>query len=99
MEDVQLKINNSGKGKFTIDANKEEIAEMVIGTSGDELTVYHTEVAPEWEGKGLAKKLMAAMVAFAGEHKMKVIPLCPYVHAQFQRHPQEYAAIWKKEEG
>ncbi|MEI6946424.1 GNAT family N-acetyltransferase [Paraflavisolibacter sp. H34] len=96
MEDVQLKITGAGKGFFEIKDNGQRIAEMVISVAAGELTVYHTEVVPEAEGKGLAKKLLAAMVAYAREQGLKVVPLCPYVHAQFARNPAAYADIWKR---
>ena len=38
------------------------------------------------------------MVDYARKHDLKVIPLCPYVHAQFKRHPDEYADVWNKQE-
>jgi hypothetical protein len=47
------------------------------------------------EGKGLGKKLLEEMVNYARKNKLKVIALCPYVFAQFRRHPEEYADIWK----
>ncbi len=72
----------------------EQVGEMVIRINGNNLTVYHTEVAPKAEGKGYAKKLLQAMVDHARTHHLKVIPLCPYVHAQFKRHPEEYADVW-----
>ena len=96
-EAVQLLINEKGKGAFYITGNSKNIGEMVISITGNDLTVYHTEVAAEAEGKGLAKKMLAAMVDYARSHQLKVIPLCPFVHAQFKRHPQEYADIWKQE--
>jgi predicted GNAT family acetyltransferase len=36
------------------------------------------------------------MAAYARGHHLKVIPLCPFVNAQFKRHPEEYADIWEK---
>jgi predicted GNAT family acetyltransferase len=67
---------------------------MEIQINKDNLTVYHTEVAKEEEGKGLAKKLLDQMVGYARTHKLKVVPLCPYVHAQFKKHRTEYADLW-----
>ena len=71
------------------------MGEMVVSVMDDNLTVYHTEVAPEAEGKGLAKKMLQAMVDYSRENHLKVIPLCPYVHAQFKRHPDEYTDLWQ----
>ncbi|MGF1925978.1 MAG: N-acetyltransferase, partial [Bacteroidia bacterium] len=49
--------------------------------------------------KGLAKMMLNSMVAYARAHHIKVVPLCPYVHAQFKRHPQDFEDIWHKVEG
>lgn len=95
MDEVQLNLKKNGSGYFSIAEGEEKVAEMNIGVSGNQLTVYHTEVLPKAEGKGLAKKLLVAMVEYARKNNLKVIALCPYVHAQFLRHPDEYSDIWK----
>jgi uncharacterized protein len=56
--------------------------------------VYHTEVSALAEGKGFAKQLLDAMVAYAREHKLHVEPLCQYVRLQFERKPDEYRDLW-----
>lgn len=95
MEEVKLILDEKKHGRFYINENGEQIAEMVIGISGNDLTVYHTEVLPNGEGKGLAKELLKTMVDYARKNNLKVIALCPYVFAQFKRHPDEYSDIWK----
>lgn len=96
MDEVQLTLNERGHGRFYVMDGEEQIAEMEISITGNDLTVYHTEVVPKAEGKGLAKKLLETMVGHARKNALKVIPLCPYVHLQFRRHPDEYADIWNK---
>ena len=98
MEEVQLSLNEKEHGHFYINEDEEQIAEMQIGISGNDLTVYHTEVSPRAEGKGLAKKLLTAMVDYARKNNLKVVALCPYVFAQVKRHPEEYADIWKNKD-
>ena len=95
MNDVQLELDDKGHGSFFISEQGKQLGEMEVLLAHEKLTVYHTEVVPEAEGKGLAKKLLSAMVDYARQHQLQVIPLCPYVHAQFRRHPDEYADIWK----
>ncbi len=97
MEEIKLKLNEKNQGAFTIHEGNEQVAEMVIGIAGNDLTVYHTEVAQKAEGKGFAKQLLKNIVDFAREHQLKIIPLCPFVHTQFKRHPEEYADAWKKD--
>jgi len=96
MSEIKLKLNEKGRGGFYIFEGEEQLGEMEISVSGDDLIVYHTEVDPKAEGKGLAKQMLATMADYARKNNLKVIPLCPYVHAQFKRHPQEYADIWNK---
>ena len=98
MDEVKLKLNEKGHGAFYIMDGGEQLGEMVVSISGKMLTVYHTEVGAESERKGLAKKMLYAMVDHARKSGMKVIPLCPYVHAQFKRHPNEYADVWNKDQ-
>jgi predicted GNAT family acetyltransferase len=98
MNEVQLQLDKNNRGAFFILENNEKIAEMEVGITGDTLVAYHTEVSPKEEGKGLAKALLSAMVTHARNNKLKVLPLCLYVHAQFKRRPEEYADVWTKDE-
>jgi predicted GNAT family acetyltransferase len=98
MDEVIRTLNNKGHGSFFIMDGSEKLGDMLVAIANRSLTVYHTEVAPEAEGKGLAKKLLDAMVAYAREQQLTVIPLCPYVHIQFKRHPELYGDVWKPNE-
>ena len=97
MSDIELKLDGNNKGAFVIMEGAEQLAEMAISISGTNLTVYHTEVAEQLKGQGIATKLLSAMVAYAREHKLKVIALCPYVLAQFKRHPEAYRDVWNQD--
>ena len=94
MGEIKLDLNEKGHGAFFIMDGDEQLGEMVIGISAGKLTAYHTEVSTKAEGKGFAKTLLVAMVNYARKNGLKVVPLCPYVHAQFKRHPKEYADLW-----
>lgn len=98
MNEPELMLNEQGRGAFLIQENGEKLAEMVVAIDEENLFVYHTEVNPKSEGQGLAKLLLNKMVAYARTHHIKVIPLCPYVHAQFRRHPQEFEDVWDGDE-
>ena len=96
MEKIGLNLDEKNHGAFVITEDDKAVGQMEICIQGTDLVVYHTEVAPHAEGKGYAKKLLRNMVDYARSLVLKVIPLCPFVHAQFKRHPQEYADVWKK---
>lgn len=93
---IETLINDNGRGAFVIQEDGARIAEMEIGISGGNLTVYHTEVAEKLKGQGVATRLLETMVAYARGHNLKVIPLCPFVSAQFRRHPEQYSDIWNQ---
>jgi predicted GNAT family acetyltransferase len=94
---VQLKLDDTGKGAFFIEEGGKRVAEMVISISGNNLTVYHTEVSEALKGKGVSTMLLETMVKYVRDNNLKVIPLCPYVNVQFKRHHEKYDDIWNKE--
>lgn len=55
----------------------------------DRMILPHTEVPAPLEGHGLAAKLTRAALDFARAHRLRVVPLCPYV-ADFLRKHSEY---------
>ncbi|MFD2286956.1 GNAT family N-acetyltransferase [Pedobacter petrophilus] len=96
MAEIKLNIQQGEPGSFDLYDEDGKAGEMIFDVSGTNLTVYHTEVEPEKEGKGYAKLLLDAMVAYVREHDLMVIPMCPYVHIQFKRHEDLYRDIWNK---
>jgi predicted GNAT family acetyltransferase len=63
-------------------------AEMTYRRRGPGLLdIEHTFVPPEHREAGLALRLVAAGIADARREGVRIIPSCPYVAAQFRRHP------------
>ncbi len=96
METIQLELDEKNRGAFNLYVDGKKLGEMTVSLNDTVLTVYHTGVEPEAEGKGYAKLLLNEMTAYVRANGMQIIPLCPYVHAQFKKHPEEYQDIWKK---
>lgn len=96
MTEIKLNLDPPGNGAFVLYEDGRRQGEMVLSISGGKLTVYHTEVKPGNEGKGYAKQLLEAMAAYVREHHLKVVPLCPFVHLQFRRHPDLYGDLWEQ---
>jgi uncharacterized protein len=97
MENIKVVIDNKGVGEVQLFDNDIKAGKMDISITNEKLTVYHTEVAPEFEGRGFAKVLLSQLVSYAKANELKIIPLCPYVNLQFRRHPAEYENVWSKE--
>lgn len=64
-------------------------AEMTYRKAADgTITIDHTGVPPEYEGRGIASKLVHQAIADAWQEGFRITPLCSYVVAQFRRHPE-----------
>ncbi|OVE58733.1 MULTISPECIES: GNAT family N-acetyltransferase [Chryseobacterium] len=97
MERTEVVLGNV-RGEIQLFSDEKKAGKMDISVIKDKLTVYHTEVNEEFEGRGFAKILLEKLVSYARENQLKIVPLCPYVHAQFKRRPDEYSDVWFKEE-
>ncbi|WP_026424227.1 GNAT family N-acetyltransferase [Actinokineospora inagensis] len=55
---------------------------------GQDLVVYpHTEVSPEFEGKGVGGALARAALDDARARGLAVLATCPFIAAWMRRHP------------
>lgn len=53
------------------------------------LLFTHTEVPDALQGKGVASRLIRGALADARAQGLKVVPLCPFVAAYLERHPED----------
>lgn len=63
------------------------IGRLTYSQKGDILTADHTLVPPEIGGRGVAAKLVEALIADARKMGYKIVPQCSYVEAAFRRNP------------
>lgn len=76
------------KGAFeATDAQGNHAGEMTY-TSPDQntLIIDHTGVEDAYNGQGVGMELLEALVAYAREQHLKVIPLCPYAKSRFDKY-------------
>ena len=53
------------------------------------LVALHTEVLPEFEGRGIASALVRRVLADARAAGLTVTPRCPFFRRHFERHPED----------
>lgn len=58
----------------------------------DTLVIYHTEVPPLFQGRGLAARMTRAALDFARSQNLTVEPRCPYTAVFMQKH-REYSDL------
>ncbi|MFF8652272.1 GNAT family N-acetyltransferase [Streptomyces griseoluteus] len=65
---------------------------FVLDSPARALVPVHTVVEPAHEGQGIAGALARELYTLAGREGVPVVPLCPYVAAWAERHPDEAPA-------
>jgi predicted GNAT family acetyltransferase len=53
------------------------------------MVLIHTEVDRAYEGKGLGSRLIAWALRDIRSRGLKLYPLCPFVRAYLERHPED----------
>jgi len=83
--------DNTERHRFELDADG-HVAFSNYRREGATLTVLHTEVPPEFNGKGIGSALVRGLLDIARAQKLTVKPLCPFVAGYIAKHP-EYADL------
>lgn len=92
MAEIAISIDESGSrhGRYVarIDGVEGE-AEIVFTRRGPDLiSADHTNAPDSMKGTGAAAALVDYMIADARAKGFKIIPLCPYVRARYEKHPE-----------
>ena len=76
------------RGRYWADLGAGQQAEMTYFRRADgTIIIDHTGVPHEFEGRGIALRLVKRAIADAREGEFRIVPQCPYVAVQFRRHP------------
>ena len=66
-----------------------EEAELTFSRASQTLVIADHTLAPDsMRGMGVARALVDRLIADARSEGFKIIPLCPFVKAQYARHPE-----------
>ena len=82
-------IDDKKNGAFVVLDGDKKAGEMTYVLAGDDkIIIDHTEVDETYGGQGLGKKALLALVEWTRNNNIKVIPLCPFAKAQFDKNPE-----------
>jgi len=83
--DIQV-IEYESKGIAVAKDNDRGMGSMTFSIAGPELIIIdHTDVDPEYTGKGVGKQLLYKIVGMARQKNIKIIPLCPFAASMFRK--------------
>ena len=74
---IRVEFDEGSLGAVAFDGDK-RVGECVFQESPEGWVIYHTEVSPEYEGKGIAKRLVYKLTEEAEHRRIPVIPTCSY---------------------
>jgi molybdenum cofactor cytidylyltransferase len=90
-EDARMElsvIDNPDRHRYEARTPDGEVAGLVqYQRRPDRIVFVHTEVRPEFEGKGVASALVAGALDDARKQGLAVVPQCPYIRGYIERHP------------
>lgn len=91
-EQIEVK-NNPEQNRFEVILG-DQIAMVQYMIAGKNIVFTHTEVPPEFEGKGIAGKMARVALDFAKDEGYRVQALCPFIAAYIRRHPEYQTITW-----
>jgi uncharacterized protein len=83
-------LNEDGpKGGRYVTGAEDPKAMMTFSRASPKLIIIdHTEVPDVYRGQGIGARLAAHAIEEARKGGWKIIPLCPFMKAQVERHPE-----------
>jgi hypothetical protein len=81
----------SSKGRYFIPADDPDAdqAELTFSRLGEKTIIAdHTGVPERFRGQGIGLTLVERLVEDARRNAVKIVPLCPFVRAMFDKHPE-----------
>jgi len=91
MDATTLKDNTAAK-RYELIAGGEVVGFAQYRVSGDTVTITHTEISPEHEGKGYGSALARQALDQLKANRQNLIPACQFIAGYIGKH-QEYADL------
>lgn len=81
--------NDDRRGFFKALEEGKEAGLMTYTWAGStKFIIDHTEVNPDFKGKGIGLQLVMKAVDYAREKHLKIMPLCPFAKSVFDKKPE-----------
>lgn len=80
--------NNKGRYEARLPDHDEPGVLTYSRMSAETVIADHTSVPDALRGRGVGIALVERLIADAREDGFRIVPLCPYVKAQYGKHPE-----------
>jgi predicted GNAT family acetyltransferase len=98
--EITITLEEQGsKGRYVARvAGFDDVGEMTFSRLSNKLIIVdHTGVPDSLRGQGAGQALAAHVVAEARAKGFRIVPLCPFLRAQYERHHPEWADVMRVE--
>jgi uncharacterized protein len=82
-------VDNADERRYEARIGDQLAGWVEYGRVQSRLIALHTEVPPEFGGRGIASALVRRVLDDARAAGLTVTPRCPFFKAHFQRHPED----------
>jgi len=79
--------DNAAEGRWELLVDGQLAVFSTYHDHGKRRTFIHTETQEGFDGQGLASELVKAALADAKTRGLEINPVCPFVRAYMERHP------------
>jgi predicted GNAT family acetyltransferase len=82
-------VDNPEAQRYELTAEDERIGFVTYRMGPGEVALLHAEVNPAHERQGWGSRMVAGVLDDARQRGLKVRPVCPFVVAYIERHPDD----------
>ena len=93
METIKIHEGEKGISFFPLNVEGQEVGRMMVRLSPGLLHAGYTGIGLTQRGNGYGKKLVSAVVDYARQNKLKIVPECGFVAMLFNKYPEVYGDV------
>jgi len=93
MEKIEIHEGETGISFFSLHVDGKEVGRMTVQITPGILKAGYTSVGLTQRKNGYGRKLVNAVVDYARENSLKIIPECGFVAMMFNKFPETYGDI------
>ena len=93
MEKIEIHEGEKGITFISLNVDGQEVGRMMVNINAGILKAGYTSVGLTQRKNGYGRKLVSAVVDYARENNLKIIPECGFVAMMFNKYPETYGGI------
>lgn len=93
MEKIEIHEGEKGISFFSLIVDNKEVGRIKVNITPGILKAGYTSVGLTERKSGYGRKLVNAVVDYARENSLKIIPECGFVAMMFNKYPETYGDI------